>query len=127
MRFFVPTDWKVLVLDDDLDRVAWFRNRLPNAEFAHTADEAVKMLAANKYQAVFLDHDLTEEHYTKPTLKSFKGTGQEVARFMNTMKYKGVVVIHSRNLLGADMMMEYLPNAHLAPYGEFEVDLRISV
>lgn len=55
------------------------------------------------------------------SIKIFKGAGREVARFMQTTQFEGVVVIHSRNLIGADMMCEYLPNAHVAPFGEFEL------
>jgi hypothetical protein len=33
---------------------------------------------------------------------------------MQTTQFDGIVVIHSRNLIGADMMCEYRPNAHVA-------------
>lgn len=56
------------------------------------------------------------------SIKIFKGAGREVARFMQTTQFEGVVVIHSRNLIGADMICDYLPNARVAPFGEFEPD-----
>ena len=124
MRFFIPTDWKVLVLDDDLDRVVWFKQRLPDALFAQTADEAIKLLEDNSFQAAFLDHDLHWTHIAD--IGIFKGTGREVAGFMQKIRFKGSVVIHSRNVLGAAMMHKYLPQAQVSPYGEFEVQLRHS-
>jgi hypothetical protein len=98
MRFFIPTNWKVLVLDDDLDRVVWFKQRLPDAMFAQTADEAIKVLKDNSFQAAFLDHDLHWTHIAD--IGIFKGTGREVASFMQKIKFKGPVVIHSRTSSG---------------------------
>lgn len=120
MRFFIPANWKVLILEDSEERIAWFKERLPNAMYAKTSVEAALLLAKHKFNVAFLDHDLHWMHQS--TIKIFKGTGREVARFMQTIKFKGLVVIHSRNPLGADMMCEYLPQARLAPFGEFELE-----
>jgi hypothetical protein len=43
MRFFIPADWRVLVLEDDSDRIVWFKKRLPNAQFTETAEEAIRL------------------------------------------------------------------------------------
>lgn len=119
MRFSISAGWNVLVLDDDLDRHAWFEQRMPNAMFAETAEHALHLLATNKFHVVFLDHDLHWTHIAD--IGIFKGTGREVASFMQTTKFDGVVVIHSRNPIGAAIMGRYLPNAHQTPFGTFEI------
>jgi Cyclic-phosphate processing Receiver domain len=119
MRFFIPADWKVLVLEDDGDRIAWFKQRMPNAMFAETAEAAITLLARYKFNAAFLDHDLHPTHLL--SIKIFEGTGRQVAKFMQDMDFKGSVVIHSRNPIGADLMCEFLPHAHIAPFGTFEI------
>jgi hypothetical protein len=52
----------------------------------------------------------------------FKGTGKEVARFLAEKGFRGIVVIHSRHEEGAAEMKKYLPQAKLAPFGEFEIE-----
>jgi len=119
MRFSISAGWNVLVLDDDLDRHAWFKQRMPDAKFAETAEQAMRLLARYKFNAAFLDHDLHWTHLS--SIKIFKGTGREVAKFMQDMNFKGSVVIHSKNPIGADLMCEFLPHAHIAPFGTFEI------
>jgi hypothetical protein len=31
MRFFIPADWRILVLEDDRDRIVGFKQRMPDA------------------------------------------------------------------------------------------------
>lgn len=119
MRFFIPADWRILVVEDDGDRIVWFQRRMPNAVFAETAEQAIRLLAIYKFNAVFLDHDLHWTHLS--SIKIFKGTGREVAKFMQDMDFKGSVVIHSKNVIGADLMCKFLPHAHIAPFGTFEI------
>jgi NAD+-processing family protein with receiver domain len=119
MRFSISARWNVLMLDDDLDRHAWFKQRMPDALFAETAEQAIQLLAAHKFNAAFLDHDLHWMHIAD--IGIFKGTGREVAKFMQDTDFKGSVVIHSKNPIGADLMCEFLPHAHIAPFGTFEI------
>ena len=119
MRFSIPAGWRVLVLEDDGDRIGWFKQRMPSAMFAETAEQAIKLLGMYKFNAAFLDHDLHPTHLL--SIKIFKGTGREVAKFMQDMDFKGPVVIHSKNPIGADLMCEFLPHAHIAPFGTFEI------
>jgi len=70
------------------------------------------------FDAIFLDHDL---HWMHADNTIFKGTGKEIARFLARIEYKGPVVIHSRHIEGAEVMSRFLPHAHLAPYGSFEI------
>jgi hypothetical protein len=119
MRFSISAGWNVLVLDDDLDRHAWFKQRMPDATFAETAEQAMRLLQRYKFHAAFLDHDLHWTHIAD--IGIFKGTGREVASFMQMAKFGGVVVIHSRNPIGAAIMGRYLPQAQIAPFGTFEI------
>jgi len=120
MRFFIPADWRILVVEDDGDRIVWFRERMPNAVFAETATEAVALLNANKFNVVFLDHDLHWTHIAD--INIFEGTGRQVAQFLQDSDFHGPVVVHSKNPEGAQLMGEILPNARIAPFGTFEIN-----
>ena len=117
-RFFIPDDWRVLVLEDTEERIVWFRHYLPDATYCKTADKAIAALKEESFNAIFLDHDL---HWMHVDNSIFKGTGKEVARFLAESKYPGIIVIHSRNEEGAASMKKFLPHARLAPFGEFEI------
>lgn len=117
-RFYIPTDWPVLVVEDTEDRIAWFRQRLPNAVFAKNADAAFGALNLYDFKVIFLDHDL---HWMHADNSIFKGTGKEVARFLAKKGFEGIVIIHSRHEEGAAAMKKYLASARLAPFGTFEI------
>jgi hypothetical protein len=120
MKFIVPTDWSVLVLEDTESRIAWFRERLPQATFYTSAVQAISALKDKTFQAAFLDHDLGfDDHHTRPN-----GTGGEVARYMAETRFEGVVVLHSVNAPARDYMVGLLPHAHVAPFGTFEIECR---
>jgi hypothetical protein len=108
----------VLVLEDTEDSISWFRQRLPKAVFARCAKDALRALSQQDFKVVFLDHDL---HWLHADNSIFKGTGKEVARFLNEKEFQGIVVIHSRHEEGAAAMKKHLPTAKLAPFGEFEI------
>ena len=59
MNFTIPTNWRVFVLDDTEDRISWFRQRIPGLRYAKTCDEALQILSTEKFDCVFLDHDLS--------------------------------------------------------------------
>jgi len=117
-EFHIPTDWPVLVVEDTEDRISWFRQRLPHAKFAKTAEEAFRVLKQSEFKVLFLDHDL---HWMHADNSIFKGTGKDVARFLEESRFEGIVVIHSKNEEGAAAMKKYLPNAKLARFGSFEI------
>jgi hypothetical protein len=117
-EFHIPTDWPVLVVEDTENRISWFRQRVPQATFARTADEAFRALNQSEFKVLFLDHDL---HWMHADNSIFKGTGKEVARFVAERGFHGIVVIHSKNEEGAAAMLKFLPNAKLARFGSFEI------
>ncbi len=117
-EFHIPTDWPVLVVEDTEDRISWFRQRVPQAMFAKTAEEALRAFSQSDFKVLFLDHDL---HWVHADNSIFKGTGKEVARLVAERGFQGIVVIHSKNEIGAAAMLKFLPSAKLARFGSFEI------
>jgi hypothetical protein len=46
-----------------------------------------------------------------------------VARYLARTAFPGVVVIHSKHEAGANAMKVHLPQASLAPFGTFEIEI----
>lgn len=86
---------------------------------AKTSYEAIEILAEESFDVVFLDHDLGFLDAADPTRQH--GNGKEVARFLAIRKFGGKVIIHSRNLDAVPFMQKILPQATIAPFGEFDI------
>lgn len=119
--FTVQSDWAVLVLEDMPERIAWFKERIPHAVYVTTADEAMEVLSSREFRVVFLDHDL---HWMHADNSIFKGTGKEVATHLAKVNFQGIVVIHSKNDTGVKSMLNILPGARVARFGEFDISQR---
>jgi hypothetical protein len=85
---------------------------------AKTSDEALEILSSQKFDIVFLDHDLSWMDAGFPN--RLHGNGKEVARYLARTKFPGKIVIHSRSDQAA-MMAKILPQATVARFGEFEI------
>jgi len=118
MTFLVPSHWRVFVLDDTEDRISWFRSKLPNVRFAKTCDEALEILSSEKFDIIFLDHDLSWIDAGFPD--RLHGNGKEVARYLARTRFLGKIVIHSRSDQ-ANAMAKILPHATIARFGEFDI------
>ncbi len=118
-NFNIQSDWRVLVLEDMPERVAWFKERVPGAVYVTTAQSAIEALASQKFQVVFLDHDLHWMHAADNTI--VEGTGKEVAQHLAQTGFQGIVVIHSKNEDAVRVMLKSLPTAKVARFGEFEI------
>lgn len=118
--FNIPGDWPVFILEDSRERIQWFRERVPQAAFAKTADEALSLLAGGEFKVIFLDHDLSYMDAAHP--ERLHGNGKEVARYLARTKFQGLVVIHSVNEAGAAAMKAHLKDARVAPFGSFEIE-----
>jgi CheY-like chemotaxis protein len=116
--FKVPPDWPVLVLEDTAERIDWFKQRLPHAVYAATAEAAIAALKSQEFRAVFLDHDL---HWMHADNSIVKGTGKEVAMYLKQISFPGIIVIHSKHDAAVDVMQRILPNAKRARFDEFEI------
>jgi hypothetical protein len=120
MTLRIPSAWPVFVLDDSDQRIAWFRQRVPQAVVAKTASQARSILEENKFKIVFLDHDLGFLDAADP--HRLYDNGKEVARYLAIRNFEGIVVIHSLNAVGAIIMQGYLPQARLEPFGTFDIE-----
>jgi CheY-like chemotaxis protein len=118
MNFVIPSTASVFVLDDKEDRISWFRARLPRLRYAKTADAALEVLSEEKFDVVFLDHDLSWMDAGFPHRQH--GNGKEVARYLATTKFPGMIVIHSHSDQ-AQAMAKILPKAHIARFGDFSI------
>jgi hypothetical protein len=123
MTFTVPSDWSVLVLEDTEQRIGWFRQRLPDAVYAATASQAIRAIKANTFRLVFLDHDLGFLDAADPYRPN--SNGKEVARYLAEIGFPGIVVIHSLNEVGRELMRRILPQSRIAPYGTFDIQSSI--
>ena len=109
------TTARVLVVEDDETRCAWFRQHLRGRALDVTCDvpTAIGWLASREYVAVLLDHDLADEHYFSNVLDDER-TGYAVARWLAdnpTRQRDALIIIHSLNYVGAQRMLEVLRDA----------------
>jgi hypothetical protein len=99
---------KILILEDDPSRVGKFKMRLIGHEVFFTDDTKVciEKLKTEKWDALFLDHDLGGKVYVESGI----GTGYEVACFLEEFpEYRPeTVLIHSLNGVGAKKMLQAL-------------------
>ena len=124
---------RVLVVEDDETRCAWFRERLAGRRLDVTCDvpTALAWLAERDYEAIMLDHDLADEHYFSNAADDER-TGYAVARWLAdnpTAQRDALIVIHSLNYTGARRMLEALRDAgrdaeHI-PFHYLQMGLRI--
>ncbi len=123
---------KILILEDDgqeVKRIPQFQQRilelnmklqdagLETATMTHveTAKECIDLLNQERFDLVFLDHDLGGQVYVNTNRED---TGSEVARWIssNSDKMKNVqVIIHSFNVVGAKYMTELIPGSVYVP------------
>ena len=106
---------RILIVEDDEARCAWFRERLAGSQLDVTCDvrQAVLWLAERDYRAVLLDHDLADEHYFSD-VSDDERTGYAVARWLAenpTRQRDALIVVHSLNYTGARRMVEVLRDA----------------
>jgi len=124
---------RILVVEDDEARCAWFRERLAGRRLDVTCDvrTAIAWLAERDYEAVLLDHDLADEHYFSNTPDDER-TGYAVARWLADnpdAQRDALIVIHSLNYTGAQRMLNALRDAgrdaeHI-PFHYLQMGLRI--
>lgn len=129
----VLNERRVLIVEDDETRCVWFRERLKGRQLDVTCDvrTAIRWLAARDYQAILLDHDLSDEHYFSNEPDDER-TGYAVARWLadnpNTHR-DALIIIHSLNYAGAQRMLEVLRaagrDAEHVPFHYLQSSLRM--
>lgn len=108
-------EYRVLIVEDDEARCAWFRERLSGSQLDVTCDvrTAIQWLGERDYRAVLLDHDLTDAHYFSNEPDD-ENTGYAVARWLAdnpTAQRDALILIHSLNYPGAARMLDVLREA----------------
>jgi CheY-like chemotaxis protein len=106
---------RILIVEDDEARCAWFRERLTGRTLDVTCDVrvAIEWLATREYEAVLLDHDLADEHYFS-NAPDDERTGYAVARWLAdnpTAQRDALVIVHSLNYVGAQRMVNAMRDA----------------
>lgn len=124
---------KFLFLDDDKERIGFVTKEFASIDFvdiyiAETADQAIRLLTAEKFDMISLDHDLGGEVYQD----SAKGTGFEVAVALSKIdfyiKNDIPICVHSWNPDGAKNMINILNGrAVREPFSEDVVKSLIAV
>ena len=112
----------ILFLDDNPARLFKFKNHIPSAFLAATAEEMIELLREHSpAKCIFLDHDLGGKVYVD---SSNHDTGMEVVRWILENKPKiERIIIHTLNddagylmvstLISAGYKAEYIPFSSL--------------
>lgn len=103
---------RILILEDDENRIVKFRENFIGCELYITKDPnlANEWITKHSFDWIFLDHDLEDWHYEKDCTSN-ETTGLCTAEFLgNNPDYsKGAtVVVHSLNWNGRVRMMQAL-------------------
>lgn len=116
---------KILVLEDDENRIAKFKSWFIgcNLYITHLADRANELIQEENFDMIFLDHDLEEDHYKTwqdPSIVH-ENTGYKTALFLeNNPEYckDAEIIIHSLNPYGSSKMAQALStrNAKVYPF-----------
>src|SRR5690606_23228548 len=79
------TPISAFLLGDHERRHSWFQQRFAGAvlAIAATVEDAKKLLAADTYDAIFLDHDLLPHHYVSNSHDDFANTGYAIAEWLD--------------------------------------------
>jgi len=109
---------KVLFLDDSPLRTKYFLKKFPDAKTVETANDCIKKISRNRYDAIFLDHDLGGEEFCN---SGREDCGMEVVRWVVQNKPdQGEFIVHSTNTVAGPIMVEDLKRAgYLAKYIPF--------
>lgn len=106
---------RILILDDDKTRLSTFKQRLIGHDVCcvETSSDTIKKLSEEKWDAVFLDHDLNGQAY----VPSGPGTGYEVATWLSEHEDRkpNRIILHTFNGPGAQNMLNKLPEAFYNP------------
>lgn len=108
---------KVLILEDNDERIARFKDNLFGLDIlvVKEAAQAIIHLTHEKWDVLFLDHDLGGEIHVSTENAN---TGSEVARWLekNTDKKPRVIIIHSLNAPGQRHIKHLVPEAVIMPF-----------
>lgn len=124
---------RVLIVEDDEMRCAWFRQKLAAHALNVTCDvrQAVAWLSEHEYLMILLDHDLSDEHYLS-AVPDDERTGYAVAAWLAAhpdRQRNALIIIHSLNYAGAQRMLDLLHDAgrdaEHVPFHALQAGLRV--
>ena len=108
---------RILVLDDDEGRLQQFRKNLVGQMVVcvSTVDDAIEQLKKNKFDVLYLDHDLGGKVFCDSDKEQ---TGFHVSVFLHdNPKYcPEIIILHSLNPVGCNNMKNQLPTAFILPF-----------
>lgn len=115
---------RVLIIEDADERIKWFRETYVNHVLDVTKDviQAIAWLQQYAYEYIFLDHDLSDQHYTilATGINGYDNkTGYEVACYIASQynTFRNIpIIIHSLNPYGIGRMESVLKQAGLVTY-----------
>ncbi len=119
---------RIFILEDSKERHIWFRNKLKDhdIDMVETAAEGVDLIQKNKYDRIFLDHDLGGDFMADSDVES--NCGVTVAKALaHSINKDTQTIIHSWNPVGARKMHEILyydggnRDVTIAPFGSFTI------
>jgi CheY-like chemotaxis protein len=122
----------IFVLDDDRRRHRWFIKRFTGDDVivAETVEQAKELLQENRYDAIFLDHDLLPDHYDSESLDD-ENTGFAIARHLSEnpqLQSAATIIVHTRNSDGGMRMVEKLRegsrSVEYVPYPLLDMKIR---
>lgn len=107
----------IFILEDNVHRMLKFSRELIGHRIHHatTIEEGTNFVANNKYDLLFLDHDLGGHEMVDSNTPN---TGYQLARFIAsfTPNKDTPCIVHSCNPVGADNIVAVLPHAIKLPF-----------
>ena len=130
--------FRIIIIEDDILRLRWFRQKFIGHVLSMTKDveEAKRMFVEHEYDYIFLDHDLSEKHYSQGWSGNYEGedktTGYEVALFLESMpdiQPDAKIFVHTLSPSGSERMCKCLHKARRdyqrVPFHVLQEKLRI--
>lgn len=112
----------IFILEDNEYRMKKFREELAGHKIDHaeTVQDGTSMVLANKYDLLFLDHDLDGEEMVD---SANDNTGYQLAEFIAsfTPNKETPCVVHSLNPAGANNIMRAIPHAVKIPFSSLDI------
>lgn len=117
---------KILIVEDMDDRNKWFKDTFKDHELdmVNNSKEAIELVKNNKYDFIFLDHDLGNRIFVH---SNDENTGYQVAiEIPKTENKQTPVVLHSWNPGGVKNMEIALKdnkNVYVSFFGSFDKNI----
>lgn len=113
---------RIFILEDNKYRITKFQRELIGhiVDYAETVEHGTNLVFDNKYDLLFLDHDLGGEEM----VDSFEdNTGYKLAEFIAsfTVNKETPCVVHSCNPAGSDNIVRVLPHALKIPFPSLNI------